>query len=158
MLNLLPPIIHHYIILTKIFGNSLFMCHSDGDMRKFFHSRSLTILYQQEKNLKELFFPSLSPQKINKKECSIRSCNKWDICRIYLISDNRFKGKVTVGLSSITGSFSCNSANIVYIIYCKNWRGQCVGSATDCKSRNWSHTSYINSKKDVCGSGRFFKN
>lgn len=45
-----------------------------------------------------------------------------------------------------------------YVVYIICWRDQLVGSATDFKTRNCSRTSYIKSKRDICGTARFFKN
>ena len=81
-------------------------------MKKLFPPSSLTTIYRREKNLKEILSCSLFPPKFSKNESSISTCNKWDICKNYLISNNKFQCKVTVTVDNVRGSLSCNSPNL----------------------------------------------
>ena len=127
-------------------------------MRKLFSPNSLTTIYRRENNLKEISLPSLFPPNVNKNESYISNCNKWDICNNYLIPDNKFTWKVTGGVYSVRGSFSCSSPNVIYIISCKNCGGQYIDSATDFKARFRKQKSDFKTKKDRCGSTRHFSN
>ena len=124
-------------------------------MKKLFPCNffSLTTTYRREKNLKEILSPSLFPPKFNKNESYISNCNKCDICKNYLISDNKFKRTVTGRVYSVRESLSCNSPNVIYIISCKNCGDQYVGSA-----RFRIRKSDIKTKKDRCGTARHFNN
>ena len=51
---------------------------------------------------------------------------------------------------------SCNSSNVMYLISCKNCKGQQIGSAIDFKARFRIHKSDIKTKKDRCGTVRHF--
>ena len=64
-----------------------------------------------------MFSFSLLPPKFNKNQVSISSCNKCDICNNHLISDNRYKCKVTDRVYSVTGSLSCNNPNVDFIYF-----------------------------------------
>ena len=59
---------------------------------------------------------------------------------------------------SVSGSLSCDSLNVVYIISCKNCGDQYVGSSTDFKARFRIHKSNIKTKKDRCCTPSHFKN
>ena len=63
------------------------------------------------------------------------SCNKWNICKNDLISDNNFKCKE----ECIVLDVACPSTAIMLftLIFCKNCGDQYVGSATDFKTRFW---------------------
>ena len=119
---------------------------------------SLTTIYRREKNFKEILSPSLFPPKFNKNESYISNCNKCDICKNYLIFDNKFNCKATGRVYSVRGSLSCNSPNVINIISCKNCGDHYVGSATDFKARFTIHKSIIKTKKDRCGTTRHFNN
>ena len=132
--------------MNKIFRNNLSILHTDEDMKKLFLPNSLTAMYRREKNLKEILSPSLFPLKFNKNESSISNCNNCDICKNHLISDNKFKCKVTDRVYSVRGSLSCNSRYVVYINSCENCGDQYVGSATDFKARFRIHKSDIKTR------------
>ena len=105
-------------------------------------------LYRCKKNLKEILSPSLFPSKAKQIENSITSCNKYDICKNFLVSDTTFKCKVTGRVYNIRDKLTCNSPDVVYLISCSNCDDQCVGSALDFKSRFRIHKSDIKTKKD----------
>ena len=52
---------------------------------------------------------------------------------------------------------NCNTPNVVYLISCSNCYDQYVGSSLDFKSRFRIHKSDIKTKKDRCGTARYFK-
>ena len=115
-------------------------------------------LYRRKKNIKEIPSPSSFPSKAKQIENSITSSNKCDICKNFLVSDTKFKCKVTGRVYNIRGKLTCNSPNVVYLISCSNCDDQYVGSALDFKSRFRIHSSDIKTKKDRCGTARHFKN
>ena len=126
-------------------------------MKKLFLHNSLTTISRRKKNPKEILSPTLLPPKFNKDEGYISNRNNCDICKNYLISDNKFKFKVTGRVCSVRGSLSCNNP-VIYIISCKNCGDQYVGSATDFNTRFRIRKTNIKKKKDRCGTARHFDN
>ena len=108
-------------------------------------------MYKHEKNLKEILSPSLFPSKAKQIENSITSCNKCGICKNFLVSDTKFKCKVTGRVYNIRVKLPCNTPNVVYLISCSNCYDQYVRSALDFKSRFRIHKSDIKTKKDRLG-------
>ena len=123
-------------------------------MKKNFPSKSIKTLYRRKKNLKEILSPLLFLAKPKNIESCITSCKKSDICKSYLITDNRFKCKVTGRFSNVSGNLSCNSSNVIYLISCKNCEDQYIGSM----ARFRIHKSDIKTKKDRCGTASHFDN
>ena len=113
-----------------------------------FPSKSTKSFYRREKDLKEILSPSLFPAKPKNSESCITSCKKCDICKNYLITDNKFECKVT---GRFSGNLCCNSSNVIYLISCKNCEDQYIGSAIDFKGRFRIHKSDIKSNKDRYG-------
>ena len=113
-------------------------------------------MYRRKKNLNEILSPSLFPSKAMQIENAITSCNKCDICKNFLVSDTKFKCKVTGRVYNIRGKLTCNTPNVVYLISCSNYYDQYVGSALDFKSRFRIHKSDIKTKNDRCGTSRHF--
>ena len=101
--------------ISKIIQNNLSYVHTDEDMNKFFPLVSLITLHREENNLKEILSSSIFSNKFSKNESSISSCNKCDICKNYLISDNKFKCKVLDRVYSVRISFSCKSTLMLFI-------------------------------------------
>lgn len=85
------------------------------------------------------------------------SHNKCDICKNYLISNNKFNFKVTGSVYSARGSLSCNNFNVVYIVSCKNYGDKYVGLPNYLKTKFRIHKSDIKSKKNFCGTVTNFK-
>ena len=85
-------------------------------------------------------------------------CNKCDIWKKCLISDNKFKYKFTGRVYNIRGTLSCNNLNAVYSISCKNCGDHYVGSAAGFKARFKIRKSNIKTKKYRFGTARHFKN
>ena len=67
--------------INKITHDNLSILYTDEDMKKLFPPNSIKALYRRGKNLKEILSPSLFPSKPSKKESSITSCDKCDICK-----------------------------------------------------------------------------
>ena len=67
------------------------------NMKKHFPSKSIKTLYRRKKNLKEILSPLLFLAKPKNIESCITSCKKSDICKSYLITDNRLSVKLLVG-------------------------------------------------------------
>ena len=76
--------------IHNIIQNNLSLLHTDENMKKIFTFKSIKTLYRREKNLKEILSPSLLPAKPKNNESCIKSCKKCDICKNYLITDNKF--------------------------------------------------------------------
>ena len=125
-------------------------------MKKLFSPNSLTTINRRDKNLKEILSASLFPPTLNKNESPISNRNKCNICKNYLISDNKFKCKVTGRVYSVKSSLPCNNPNVVYIISCNNCGEQYAVSVTDFKAKLRIHKSEIKTKKGRCGSSRHF--
>ena len=77
-------------------------------MKKIFPPNTIKTLYRPEKNLKGILSPSLFPSKTKQIENSITSCNKCDICKNFLVSDTKFKCKVT-------GKYIISEVNLLVI-------------------------------------------
>ena len=142
--------------IHNIIQNNLSILHTDENMKKIFPSKSIKTLYRREKNLKKILSPSLFPAKPKNSESCITSCKKCDICKNYLLTDNKFTCKVTGRLYNVRGNLSCNSSDVIYLISCKNCEYQYIGSAIDFKARLRIHKSDIKTKKDKCGTARHF--
>ena len=67
--------------ICNIIQNNLSILHTDENMKKNFPSKTIR--------------PSLFSAKHKNSESCITSCKKCDICKNYLITDNKFKCKVT---------------------------------------------------------------
>ena len=61
--------------------------HSDENINKTF---SLKLCTEKEKNQYEVLPPSLFPTTPNDNESCIASCKKCDICKNYLLTNNKF--------------------------------------------------------------------
>ena len=92
---------------------------------------------------------------VNSESC-IASCKKYDICKNYLLTDNKFKCKVTGRFYNVRDNLSCNWCNTIYLIFCKNYEDQYIRAAIDFKARFSTHKSDIRSKKERCGTARHF--
>ena len=82
----------HYII-----QNNLSILHIDENVKKIFPSKSMKTLYWREKNRKQFLSPSLFPAKPKNSESCITSCKKCEICKSYLITDNKLSVKLLAG-------------------------------------------------------------
>ena len=99
---------------------------------------------------------SLYPKPSTKSNRTIVNCNKWDICKNFLITDNKFTCTATGNVSFIKGNLSCDSCNVVYLMPCSNCTEQYVGSAINFKQRFRIRKSDIKTNKDCCGTARHF--
>ena len=141
--------------IHNIIQNNLSISHTGENMKKIFLSKSIKTLYRREENLKEILSLSLYPAKPKNNESCMASCKKCDICKNYMLTGNKFKGKVTVGFI-VRGNLSCNSSKVIYLISCKNCEDQYIGSVIDGKTRFRIHKSDIQTKKDRRGTARHF--
>ena len=82
----------HYII-----QNNPSILHIDENVKKIFPSKSMKTLYWREKNRKHFLSPSLFSAKPNNSESCITSCKKCEICKSYLITDNKLSVKLLAG-------------------------------------------------------------
>ena len=96
------------------------------------------------------------PSKAKQIENSINNCNQCDICKNFLVSDTKFKRKVTSRVYNIRGKLTCNGTNFVLLVSCSNRDCQYVWSALYFRSRFRIHNSDITTKKDRRGTARHF--
>ena len=104
-------------------------------MKKIFPPNIMKTLHRRQKSLLEIPSPSLFPSKAKQIENSITSSNKCHICKNFLVSDTKFKCKVTGRVYNIGGNLTCNSSNVIYLISFSKCDDHYVGSALDFKSR-----------------------
>ena len=142
--------------IYNIIQNNLSTLHTDENVKKIFLSKSIKNLYWREKNRKQFLSHSLFPAKPNNSESFITSCKKCEICKSYLIIDNKFKCKVTGWFYNIRSNLCCNTSNVIYLICYKNCKDQHIESAIDFKARFRIHKSDIKTRKDRCDTGRHF--
>ena len=142
--------------IHKVIQNNLSGLHTDENVKYIFSPKSIKTLYRREKNLKEILSPSLFPARPKNSEICIISCKKCDTCKNYLLTDNKFNCKVTGRFYNVRDNLSCNNINVIYLISCKNCEEQYIGSAIDFKTRFRIHKSDIKTKKDRCGTARYF--
>ena len=142
--------------IHSIIQNNLSILNSDENMKKIFSSKLVKTLHRRKTNLREVLLPSLFPTKPKNSGSCIASCKKWNICKNYLLTGNKFKCKVTGRLYNVRGNLSYNSSNVIYLISCNNCEDQYIGSAIDFKARFKIRKSYIKTNKDRCGTSRHF--
>ena len=106
-----------------------------------------------QKNLSTLS-PSLFPAKPKESKSCVKSRKTCDISKNYLITDNKFKCKVTGRFYNVRGNLSSYSSYIIYLISYKNCEDQYIESAIDFKTRFRIHKSDIKTKKDRSGTAR----
>ena len=117
--------------------------HADEKIKTILPKGSISVTYKRQKNLKELISPSLYSSIKRENESSVKSCNKCDISKNFLVTENFFICKVTGHKYFVRGNLSCNSLNCIYVISCTLCGEQYVGSATDFKSGFRVHKSDI---------------
>ena len=77
--------------IHNIIQNNLSILYTAENMKKIFPSKSIKTLYKREKNLKGILSRSLFPAKPKNSESCITSCKRCDICKNYVITDNKFQ-------------------------------------------------------------------
>ena len=144
--------------ISKTIENNLPILYTNEDIKKLFPPNSVTAIYTREKNLKEILFLFLFIPKFNKIEGSISNCNKCNICKNYLISNNTFRCNVTGRVYSVRGSLSYSNPNLIYFISRKNSGDQYEGSVTDFQASFRIHKNYVKTKKGSCATANHFNN
>ena len=69
--------------------------HSHEIFKKAFPNNQFLVIYKRNKNLKEMVAPSFYHKSSIKGDSTIVSLEKCDICKIFLIGDNKFRWPVT---------------------------------------------------------------
>ena len=144
--------------IHNIIQNNLSILHTDENRKKIFPSKSIKTLYRREKKLRKILSPSLFPAKPKKSGSCITCYGKYGLWKNYLITDNKFKCKVTGRFYNVRGNLSCNSSNVMILSSCKNCEIQNKGSGIDFKVRFRIYKSDIKTKKCRCGTARRFNN
>ena len=91
------------------------LLHSDCDLKNIFPENSVSTVFKRNRNLKEILSPSLQTKNKNeKKSYFIKNCEKCDICKKYLISDNTLTSKVTNKKYYINNDLYCNCMDVIY--------------------------------------------
>ena len=85
-------------------------------------------------------------------------CNKCEICQNFLITNSRFRRTVAGKTYFIKSKLSCDSCNVTYLKTCSNCRKKYVGPAINFKQSFRINKSDINTKKDRCGTAKYFNN
>ena len=105
-----------------------------------------------QKNLREILSPSFFPRTTKQNECYIKKCNKkCDVCKNFLVVSPDFTCCATKGKYKINGILKCGNRNVIYLISCKCWGKQYIGSASGFKERFTIHKSDVNTGKIRCG-------
>ena len=81
-----------------------------------------------------------------------KNFGKCDICKDYLISDNRFNCKISSKKYYINNDFDYNSMNFLYRIGCTNCNEQYVYSALDFEN---TQKKYQNQQGQMLGCSSF---
>ena len=103
------------LALTSIEGlikKHIHYLHTHKVLKKVFTNKMFSVIYKRNRNLKEMVAPSLYPKPSIKSNRTIVSCNKYDICKNFLITDSKFRCGVTL----IPCNLSCDSCNATYLI------------------------------------------
>ena len=140
--------------IHNIIRNNLSILNTDKNIKIIFPSNSIITLYRRKKTCRKFFTFSFFPAKPKNGGSCIASYKK---CKIYPITD-KFKYKVTSGFCNVRGNLSCNNSNVIYLISCKSCEDQYIGLAIYFKARLRIHKSDIKTKKDGCGTAKYFNN
>jgi hypothetical protein len=104
---------------------------------KKFENSSIFIIQKMRNNLSSLLIHGLRPQKndlCSYKKCGNRDCKT---CK-YSLPNNSLHITNTFNLTSFSDS-SCNSKNLIYIIYCSFCDSFYIGQTKELKSRIYNH-------------------
>ena len=113
-------------------------------MKIAFPEKSIKIILNRGKNLKETLSLSSFPSTKN-LIVSISNCDKrCNICTSFMVSDNNFKCTAAGKFYKANETLSCNSSDVVYLIICQYCKLQYVGSAITFKERFYTRKSDIN--------------
>ena len=101
--------------------------------------------------MKEFISPSLFPRTIKDNNCLIgKFKRRCDICKNFLVLSTEFTCHATKRKYKIKGFFNCNTKNIIYLIACKCYGKQYIGSTTGFKERFRIDKIDINTGKIRC--------
>ena len=107
------------------------MLHSSHEMNQIFPENTVSVTYRRNKRLKELISPSLFPRTIKENNGSTEKCNRrCNICKHFLVLSTEFTFRATKRKYKIRGFLTCNTKNITYLIACRCFGKQYIGSAT----------------------------
>ena len=138
--------------LKTIIRKHLPILYSNQQMLNIFLHNTISVTYKRNKNLREIISPSLFPRTAKQNECYIKECNKkCDICKNFLVVSPDFTCFTNKREYKIKGILKCDRRNVIYLIPCKCYGKQYVGSATGFKERFRIHKSDINTGKIRCG-------
>jgi hypothetical protein len=104
---------------------------------KRFENSSIFVIQKMRNNLSSLLIHGLRPQKndlCSYKKCGNRECKT---CK-YSLPNNSLHITNTFNLTSFSDS-SCNSKNLIYIIYCSFCDSFYIGQTKELKSRIYNH-------------------
>ena len=91
------------------------------------------------------------PKIIKENNCSVEKCTRGcDIFKNFLVVSTELTCHATKCKCKIKVNLTCNTNNIIYLITCKCWSKQYIGSATGFKERFRIHKSDINTSKVKC--------
>ena len=128
------------------------LLHSNDNLKTLFLKEALIVVYRRIKNRKKLLTPYLFPAP--RREQHI--CNRCDIFKNCMVFSSKFVCTVTGKKCCISGNFTCNSTNDIYLVEWVNCKYQYVGSTTSFKQRFRIHKSDIKTNKDHFETPRHF--
>ena len=105
------------------------------------------------RSLKNILMPSILPHISHSLSAGSHSCGKCIVCTTHLVEAASFKSDQTGETVTIRSSLTCESKNIIYLLYCsKCTKMQYIGETQQTlKQRFVQHRSDIGTKKyDKC--------
>ena len=103
------------------------------------------------KSVRDILMPSTLPPTIpNSSEAGVKKCGKTCIiCRQHLVEGSHFHSAVTGEKFTIRQQMTCDTSNIIYLLYCARCdKSQYVGETQNTlKTRFYLHRSHISHNK-----------
>ena len=129
LITVYNPIIKN---LQTVIRNNLPILYSDPKMKNLSPEGTINITFKRGKTLRELISPSVFfPQAQVESHSMVCNCKskRCGICQNYLVCENEFTCIVTGKTDKVRGKLCCISSNVIYLISCKLYKQQYVGSA-----------------------------
>ena len=107
--------------LEKVLNDNLHILYGDPEMKKVFPEWSASVTYRRGEYLKELISPSVYRRTVTESASRVSKCSKsrCDICKNYMVFQNRFTCTVTDKIYKVRGDLTCKGDKVVYLISCK---------------------------------------
>ena len=100
-------------------------------MHQIFPENTVSVTYRRNKRLKVLISPSLFPRTLKENNGSTEKCNRrCNIYKHFLVLSTEFTCHATKRKYKTRDFLTCNTKNITYLIACRCFGKQYIGSAT----------------------------